>query len=729
MAEARRKPMDENTVKSIIAAELSNCGSTSSSELSNERATNLDYYFARPFGNEVEGHSTVVSTDVRDTIEWIIPILVRIFTAGEKIVQFEPQGQEDEEAAEQATDYADYIWNRDNPGFLNLYSWIKDGLLEKNGTVKIWWDATPITKRENYSGLDDQAFAQLVNDPDVEVSEHTETKTAIPATDPATGMPKGEMVTLHDVVLTRTLSAGKVCIEAMPPEEFLVSRNARAIDTARLVAHKKRVTLSSLIEEGFDKSLVMGLSGDDDNGDTNAEALARNTVETNSIGSNADDASDESMREVWRTECYIKMDYDGDGIAEMRKVTVAGNGNTILSNEAWDTPRPFADWTPIILPHRRNGLAFADLIRDLQLIRSTILRQYLNNLYLRNNQREEVVASNIVEPSEVLSSKPGMKIRVKAAGSINPIIVPDVGAAALQGMEYTDRIMEKRTGVSERTQGLGEDALHDTLGGERMLMTAAMGKIELVARVFAETGFKNAFRLIHKLNCVYQQKQRVIRLRNDWVPMDPSQWNSDMDMTVSVGMGTGDKEIQLRHAMLLAQIQEKAAMLQPGSVSPDNFMETAEIIVNSMGMKGVERFFTKVDPNQPKPPSPEMMKVQAQAEADKTKAQIDAQSQAAQMQMDGQMKSAQMQQDGQMKSAQMMQEGQIKQMQMQSEIELRARIADAELALKERQLAAELNLKERQMAAELELKRQDMKYRAEQQSSDIGNVELGGAAG
>jgi hypothetical protein len=343
----------------------------------------------------------------------------------------------------------------------------------------------------------------------------------------------------------------------------------------------------------------------------------------------SESAINPAMRQVWVTEGYIRIDEDGDGIAEMRKVVVAGAAYEILSDEAWDTPRPFADLTPIPMPHRYHGLCPADLVKDIQLIKSTIWRQYLDNMYLSNNQREEVVEANIIDPSEVLSSAPGRKIRVKAAGSVIPIMVPQIGDAALAGLEYIDQQRENRTGVSPRTQGLGADALHETAAGERIMLSQAMGKIELIARIFAETGVKDAFRLILKLICEYQDKARTIRLRDQWVDMDPSQWNSDMDMTATVGLGMGDRDQQMAHAITLGQFQAQAIPL--GCVTYENLRNAAELGVQAMGLKGVDRFFTFPQGQQANQPiqlpgaanggQAEMAKVQGQIQVEHTKAQ------------------------------------------------------------------------------------------------------------
>lgn len=604
----------------------------------------MDFYQAKPYGNEIEGRSTVVSTDVRDTIEWIMPQLVRIFTSGEDVVEFQPETGNDVEAAKLATEYVNFIWNRDNEGFLNFYSWFKDGLLSKNGIVKIWWDDTPVQKRERYTGLDDNAFALLVSPDDVTVAEHTERQeqVIIPGPD---GQPHPQEITVHDVVITREMKGGKVCVRPLPPEEFLLSRDARNITDARFVGHRRRRPISDLIEEGFDRDVLDKLGSDEVSVARDAEEVKRNTVENFSAGTTA--STNQAMRELWVTEGYLRVDVDGDGIAEMRKVVVAGSTYKVLSNEAWDMDRPFATLTPVIMPHRFWGLAVADLIKDIQLIKSTIFRQYLDNLYLANNQREQVIESQIVDPSEVLSSAPGRKIRVKSGPAIFPIETPQVGAQALEGLQYLDQLIENRTGVSDRTQGLDYDQLNQTATGQRIQMTAAQAKIELIARVFAETGVKDAFRMILKLITRYQDKPRMIRLDQDWVSMDPSSWNADMDMTTRVALGLGDRDQQLQHGMMLSAMQEKALPL--GFISPKNLMETANMIVNAMGQKGAERFFTVPQgpqaqapipppppPNQGDNPQVEVAKIEAKGKVDmqiaQMKAQFDAQSQAQQAQ-------------------------------------------------------------------------------------------------
>lgn len=709
---AATKKLTSEDLKAIVQAEIANCEGQAGSELVNERADNLNRYFARAYGNEQEGRSSVVSPDVRDTIEWAMPTLIRMLYS-ENIVEFDPEEAKDIDAAKQATEYVRYIWDRDNPGFLNTYSWIKDTLISKNGLLKIYWNKTDKVKRERYSGLDDATFAQLVNDESVTVSEHTETQQEEIIPDLRPNMPpQKQMVTYHDLVISKTEKCGRVCVDTLPTEEFLISKDARSIPTARMVGHRRKRTISDLIEDGFDRTKVEGIptSGD---APQNEEEIARNTTEDNT-GQGESPPLNTAMREVEVYEVYIKVDMDGDGIAEMRKVTAAGAGYTILDDEAWDAPVPFVDLKAIINCHRWVAIALADITKIYQLLRTTVLRQYLDWLYLSTNQREEVVSANIIDPTEALSHKPGQKIRVKSVDSIRPIVVPgQVGTAALEGMNYLDQLKENSTGLSARTQGLGSNQLHDTLGGEQMLMTAAMGKIELMGRVMAETGFKEAFKLILKLVCMYQDQPRVVRLTGkDFVPVDPQSWNADMDMTVSVGAGTGDRQMQMQGAGMIGALQEKLFPL--GMVKPEQMMETAEMVVEASGQKGVERFFTLPDPNAPPKPDPAMAKVQAETQAKQAELQMQGQAKAAQMQMDGQMKQQQAETDAQMAMQK-----------MSAEMELERWKVEQEFALKREQYAAELQLKREQMSAELA-----MKERLGVHSSNLSaQVNLGGEPG
>ncbi|MBX6322602.1 MAG: hypothetical protein IRY94_12295 [Rhodospirillaceae bacterium] len=608
--------MDETALKALLAAEIDDALAHVAAGVGPQRRKALDYYLGEPFGNEVEGRSRVVSTDVADTIEWILPALLRIFTATDEVVRFEPTGPEDEEAARQATDYVNWIFTRDNPGFLILYILFKDALLQKNGIAKVWWEERAEATRETYLGKSLEEMQLVLADPDVEPIEHS-AREGLGLVRGPDGLPVEGPTLLHDFTVKRTRRRGGVRIAAVPPQEFLISRRARSIEEAAFVAHRVRRTVSELVAQGHDRALVERLAATGEEA-ADEESAAHAAHDGNDLL--ADPGLNPAMRELWVTECYIRVDWDGDGIAERRRVTVAGPGCEILDNEPVDGV-PFVSLTPIIMPHRFYGLSIADLVMDLQLIKSTILRQILDNLYLSNNGRH--VVSDQVNLDDMLTARPGGIIRLKngalpGQGHVLPLDTPLVAAQAFPMLDYIDGVRENRTGVTRYNQGLDADALNKTASGISQIMSAAQQRLELIARVFAETGIKDLFRKVLELVCKHQTAPRILRLRNRWVAMDPRAWDAGMDMSITVGLGTGNRDQTLAHLQTLLAIQQKAIELQGGADGPivtlANVYNTLAKLVENAGLKSPEAFFT--DPAQapapaaaaaPPPPDPALV--------------------------------------------------------------------------------------------------------------------------
>lgn len=710
--------MDDDELKAIVAAEINSAVGSQDTELSNDRVDGWDAYLKQPYGNEIEGRSQVISSDVQDTVEWIMPSLMRIFTAGDS-VEFLPSGPDDEEKAKQATDYCNYIFDKDNPGFLNQHTWFKEALIAKMGTLKVYWEVKDKWKRERYDGLDDDAYAMVVGSPDVEIVEHTERQEPAPLDAMNPAMQPG-MITLHDVVVRMKTSAGKICVEPIPGDEVLFSRDAKDPQTCRFFGHKAKRTISSLIEEYPDKKAeIEGISSDGPGGSFRDESTHR-AVANEDDQSPYTSAVNKAMREVWVTEAYIRVDYDGDGVAEMRKVTVVGPSAVMLDNEEWEGPRPFACICPILMPHRLVGLSVADLIKDIQLIKTAILRQYLDALYIATNPRYEVDTSNIIDPAEVLTSKPGGVVRKHNANqAMIPLATANVSGEALQGLQYVDQLRENRTGVSPRTQGLGSETLHDTKGGQELLFDAAKMRVELIARIFAETGVKDAFKLILWLSNKYQDKARTVRLRNKWVEMDPREWAEEYDMTANVGLGHNDQTQKIMALNMIAGAQEKIIMLQGGASGPlvnmDNLHNAATKLAEAAGFQAPELFFSdpKEAPPQPPKPDPKMAEVQGKLQLEQQKAQIDAQMQAQKSQTDMQMSQQQAAVDMQLQQAKLEQEMTFKREQMV-----------AEFALKREQMMMEMQLRREEMAANAVLAERDS-----QRTASITKTQMGGELG
>ena len=637
--------MEERDLVSLIEGEVTRSIGHWQGTLSAERKMELDYYFGRPFGNEVEGESQVVSTDVADTVEGLLPSLLRIFTASDDAVRFDPNGPEDEDQAAQQTEVANYVFYRQNNGFLVLYEWFKDALIQKNGIVKYWWEKKDAVTKESYQGLTEGEYQGLVTQQGIEVIEHAQydDPTALQQKDQlmqqaAQQMPPEQMMMveqqaqtipvpqLHDVTIKITKDDSKICIQAIPPEEFGISakHNCVSIQETPFCYHRSRKSISSLRAEGCPEDILANLSGEFEP-DITPEALARDRFYEDRW---VDDSADESSREVWVTECFIRLDYDGDGIAELRHMIIPGR--SVWINEETEHIN-FAAVTPIIMPHRWVGRSMSELVMDIQLEKSVLKRQMLNNLYLTNNPQKVVLSSagGIVQANldDLLTSRPGGIIREYVANSIRHVETPFVAGASFPMIEYLDGVKEARTGLTRYNQGTDADSLNKTARGISLIQSAGQQRLDLIARIFAETGLKDLMRGIVYMLSKYSSKEMTIKLRNKWVDVDPRGWKTQFNMTINVGLGTGNKDIQLAHLGAMAQKQNE--LLQTGRsymVSDENIYNLYKKTSEAMGFKHPELFIS--DPAsvpqeaKQKGPSPEMAKIMAETEMDKQKLQF-----------------------------------------------------------------------------------------------------------
>ena len=609
-------------------------------ELSKQREIAMEYYYSLPFGNEVEGRSQYVDSTVQDTIEWIKPSLMRVFASGDEMVKFTPHGPEDVAASAQATDYVNYVFQKDNPGWEILYSWFTDALLQKNGIVKVWWEEYGAAEREEYHNLEEMELQSLIENPNVEVVEHTQ---------------HGEG--LHDLVILRTDYGGKVKIENVPPDEFLISREAKDIQDARFVCHRVIKTLSELREMYPDEDLDennLG-SGEEDADMLSGERQARFDFDNTAYFGVGNSEPEDALKTYWLHESFVRTDYDGDGIAELRKVCTVGD--YVLANEEIDNV-PFVSITPIKIPHKFFGLSVADLVTDLQLYKSVLMRNLMDNMYNQNFGRYAVLEGQ-ANLDDLLTQRPGGVVRVKSPNAVMPLTTPPLEPYSFQMLEYLDGIRESRAGVSKMAQGLDENALtsHTTATAVNVVMNNAQSRVELIARQFAETGVKDLMKRIYELLLKYQDKGRVVMLRNEWVSVRPDMWNDQMDCTVSVALGNGSKDQQMAH---LSQIMSFASQAMQGGLSivtEQNIYNLGAALIKAMGYQNVEDFLTPPQEKQ-EGPSPE--------------------EQAAQMEMQNKTKELEIKQG----------ELQVKMMKVQqeaAEAKVDARLKVAELALEAKQ--------------------------------------------
>ncbi len=614
----------EIELRSIINREINNAIGYMGSNLTSQRKKSLEYYMGDKLGTEIEGRSQVVSTDVSDTIETILPNLIRIFTASDQVCKCEPMKAEDVPLAEQATNYINYVFNKDNPGFSILYTWFKDALLEKNGIVKVYWDDSEKQNQETYENLNDQEYQLLTNDDNVEIVSHEEFvdekgKELLDQAKQiaeAQGQDIGDVPVpkLHNVIIKRFTEGGKVKIENVPPEEFLIERNAKTIEEANFVAHRVMKTRSELIEMGFDQEVVESLPTSN-NMILNDERLTRlSDIDESPINQSPDN----STADIEIYECFVKVDMDGDGVAELRKVVVAGDsGYTILENMPCDGI-PFCSLTPIPMPHRFYGRSVSELVEDVQLVKSTVMRQLLDNMYLTNNSRVAIM-DGMVNLDDLLTSRPGGVVRTKQPP--NQVMMPmqsqTISQQAFPLLEYLDTVRETRTGVTRYAQGLDADSLNKTATGINTLMTQTQMRMELIARVFSETGVKDLFRKIFELTVKYQDKERIVQLNNQFVPVMPTEWRDRYNISITVGLGSGSKEQQIVILNNILERQLQAFGLQGNREFPmvtlKNIYNSLSKIIENAGLKNVENYF--VNPEQGKqmvtpPPEPPLTPIE-----------------------------------------------------------------------------------------------------------------------
>jgi hypothetical protein len=574
-------------MKNLIAAiEEQERLAAGSGALAEARREALDHYLGKPYGDEEEGRSQIVMRDVADTVEWIKPSLLKIFCSGDEVAAFDPVGPEDEPAAEQETDYVNHVLMRKNDGFVIFHDWFHDALIQRNGYV--WVKAVKESKqnREPYQNLSDEELAMLAQDPEVEVLEHT-------ARTDEMGMPR------HDVVLGKRSEYACIKVANVPPERVAVSADWPSLnfDGCPFLRIIDYPTISDLRAQGYD--VPDNISDTASNGDEDYIEQARD------IDGDDDDlneqSADPSTRRVKTRYVWMLYDSDGDGQAELHFVVVVGT--TILDDTQEDLI-PVASLTPARMPHEHDGMSVDDIVSDLQRIRTVLVRGFLDNMYLANNGRY-VVDADRVNLDDMLTARPGGVVRAKGGtvGAVEPLVHPQIGSDVMQAVEYVDSVRENRTGVTRYNQGLDANSLNKTATGVNSIMNAAQQRIELIARLFAETGVKSLMLIVHAMASKYSQRDEMIKLRGQWVPISPRAWKSRTDMSISVGLGTGNKDQILQHLTMLWQMQ--TAGLQFGIAKPEGLYETAKRLTNNIGMKQAEMFWSDPRQNPPQPPAPD----------------------------------------------------------------------------------------------------------------------------
>jgi len=698
----KAKPMDQATLSGVIS-NLVKEAELYRDERAEDRIKAREYFDGemRDLPSEV-GRSSQVSRDVRAAVKKVKPSLARTLLGKDMLAEFIPVGRGDEEQADQATDYINYVVVPEAKVRQAIEDAIDDALLLKNGILKYYYE----TKREvtvsSHTGVDEMGLAQLVQDDEVEIIETTEYEDQVEVEGRA--LP----IKLYDLKLRRVKQYGCCKVVAVKPEEFLIHPDAIEFDDSPIIGQKTRLRRSDLVSMGYDKAAIFDLptAGGEDIA-TEAEEMSRRDVALKNPN-----ATDPSMQEIDYYELYVRVDADNDGVAELRRIICAGGltASHILENEEWDEI-PFADFTIERRPHQWEGSSIYDDLADIQRVKTVLLRQTLDNLYWQNNPQPTVNQSALIEWDGLMKPEFGKPILVKGnvRDAVSYNLVPFVAQQSYSMLSYMDEEIVDRTGISEASSGLAPDALQNvTAKATAMIEQAGIGRTELMVRTLSE-GMEKLFKGLLKLTIKHQDKPRTVRLRGNWVTYDPRHWNAGMDVSVNTGLGAGTRERDMMMMQQVIGLQEKLlSSLGPVNpfVKPDNLYNAISKLVEAAGLRSTDQYFTKPDPeeiqkllqSQQNQPKPEELKTKAQMAIEQAKLQSSMQIEQARMQANRDKEMAQMEADLNVKMAEMEKQAQAQ----AKELELRREQIASDERIAREKMAHETALFERKMAADIQ---------------------------
>jgi len=633
------KKMTDDEVQDIVSDALSGATSFIESEISQDRIKSQRYFEGEVDIGQEDGRSKIVATKVRDTIRAIKPSLMRVFLSSENPVEFVPTNQEDVSNAEQATKYAHWKFQQLD-GYKLLNDAIHDALVKKTGVLKIWWEDTTDAEIRSYTNVTEEELSAIVNEDNVEVIEHS-TKMGMMTDE--TGMQIEQEK--HSLKVSYSKKQGELKIEGVPPEEFLVDRNAKSVTDAYIVAHKTEMRVSDLVSMGYDFEQVSELSGlSSDSTYTDTEQFERMGYEQE----DEENISDVSMKQVQVTEAYMKIDKEGTGIAMMYRILMAGGENEVLECEPYGEV-PFAIFEIDPEPHTFFGRSVADLIMNDQDSSTAMLRGMMDNVALTNSPRQGYVQGQ-VNVDDLMNNEIGGLVRMKSPAALVDIATPFVAGQVLTAMQYLDMAIEGKTGVTKASMGLDPDALQNTSAtAARLQAQQGSAQIEVMARNIAEGGMKRLFKLMLELLIENSCEETMMRLNGQFQPIDPRVWNTGMDMTVNVGVGTGQEGE--RHAALTQALQMQMQIWTQygsgnGMVTMTGIRNTLGDMLALQGVRNVDRYFSPLTPEieaqlvqqqqQAASENPELSEADALVQAEQYKADKKAEMDMMKMQIEAQ---------------------------------------------------------------------------------------------
>lgn len=604
------RPLSPMEVLHIVQEEVRDAReSVSSTEVNERRRRAMRAYYGREQGNEVEGRSQVTMRDVLEVIEWAMPSLMRMFTGGEQVVRFKATNDGQTHNAKLATHYINTIFS-ENGGFNLLYDWFKTALLEKNGYVRVFWEEKRHLETRSYKGQTVDEVQELLEQEGAE---------AISATTRTITGPDGVPIELIDLEMKLWTVIRQVRVVGIPPEEMLTARRMIQLDDdAAFCGQRVKHTVSDLVAMGFDIEEISKIPYDDS--PEYSEGRYERLSEEERYPLANPDRTDVASRELWTVDCIIRIDEDGDGYSELRRILVAGeNSGTMLLDEPVNQ-QEFVSITPVPTPHKHIGLSLADLVIDLQVIHTTLFRQVMDYLYLSVNPQRAIVEGQ-VRQEDLTIVRPGGVIRQRAAGMIENLALPPLPGETWQLFEYLENLRANRTGIMAHGQELNASAINQTATGMAQLMAEKQQKIELMARIFAN-GMKEMFGKMLRLVVENDTKEHQLEVNGEWMTFRPSEWDSHMQVEVEVGLGAG-AAIERREALLgITQLQEKHVS-NGGlnyTVTPQNLYNSAAALTEAAGFKDTGTFFQDPEGREPPEPEPNPDMVKLELESKKAEA-------------------------------------------------------------------------------------------------------------
>ena len=633
------EPKDKREIEGIVQYAMAQAVDFVESEITDQRIKAQRYFDGEVDIGYEDGRSKVVATKVRDTVRSVKPSIMRVFLSTAKPVEFMPKGPEDVAAAEQATQYIHYVFTK-NDGYRVLNDAIHDALIKKTGIVKAYWESWEDAEIYTYDNLTDQEYMLIASDDTVDILEHSvETTMSMDEFGMEVESP------VHAMKISKRTPNGKMRLDSVPPEEFFINAQARNIDDAYIVAHRTEMTVGELVEMGYDFDEVYKLDNLNGGSDIHdAEVFERQGYSSNDYD---DQDQDVSMRLVAVTEAYMKIDVDGTGVPVLHRLICGGTNYKLLDFEPWDEV-PFAVFEVDPEPHTFFGRSIADLVMDDQDAATSILRGVLDNVAMTNNPRIGIV-DGAVNIDDVLNNEIGAIVRMRQAGAVQDLSVPFAAGQTLSALTYVDQTVENKTGVSRASMGLDPDAMQSTTrAAVQNTIQMQAGQIEVMVRNLAD-GMKRLFGIMLRTAIKYTDEEQSMRVNGQFVQVDPRVWQTDMDIGINVGLGTGREEEKQQALMQAFQIQQQIYTAYGpfnGMVSLTNIRNTLSDLLASAGIRNSDRYFAPITPEVEQ----QLLQMQQQAQAqqaqgnDPNQAFLAAEQMKAQTQMQSDMAKLQLEQ-------------------------------------------------------------------------------------